>query len=199
MHEQTIWDPLTRSWHWLLAIAVFSGWLLGRYMNFDTIQWHFYIGYAILGLMGFRLVWGFSGPAPVRWATLFRSSGNLPTYLLLLGKREPSGSNGHSPLGSVASLILMLVISAQATTGLFVESIDFFAAGPLNGSVSSLWADRLGSLHHRLADILLILVILHLAAMIFYLVWKKENLVKPMITGKKLVRRTEKDSAASPD
>ena len=191
MTEKVVWDPLIRIWHWSLAVAVVSGWLLGRYMDFDTIQWHFYVGYVVLGLMGFRLVWGFLGPRTTRWSTLFSSAVKLPAYLPELFKRQPSNSEGHSPLGSIASILLILVVSAQATSGLFTESIDFFEYGPLNGYVSSTVADRLGSLHHRLADVILILVGLHLAAMAFYFVWKKENLVKPMITGRRSAQPDE--------
>ncbi len=188
MQQQAVWDPLIRAWHWLLASAVIGGWLLGRYMDFDTIQWHFYSGYVILGLMGFRLVWGFLGPTPVRWSTLVKSSMRLPGYLLKIGKREPSGDAGHSPLGSLASIALILAVSAQAAAGLFVASDDFFEYGPLNGYVSEALANRLTWWHHQLADIILILVILHLCAMLFYLLWKKENLVRPMITGRKWVK-----------
>lgn len=191
MQEQEVWDPLTRVWHWLLAIAVIAGWLLGRFMDFDTIQWHFYVGYVVLGLMGFRLIWGFIGPKPVRWGTLFKSTSNLPAYLMVLGKRHPSGDAGHSPLGAVASLVLILVVSSQAASGLFIESIDFFDGGPLNGYLGSAITDWLGWLHHRLADAILVLVILHLSAMGFYLIWKKENLVRPMITGRKWVESEE--------
>ena len=154
MQEQVVWDRLTRIWHWSLATAVVSGWLLGRYMDFDTIQWHFYVGYVILGLMGFRLLWGFVGPKPIRWSTLIGSSLQLPGYLLELGKREPSGSVGHSPLGAIASIALIVVVSAQAASGLFIESIDFFESGPLNGMLGSALTDRLDWLHHRLALIL---------------------------------------------
>ncbi len=194
MQQQVVWDPLIRAWHWLLATAVVGGWLLGRYMDFDTIQWHFYIGYLILGLMGLRLVLGFFGPRPVRWSTLFKSVTGLPAYLLQLGKREPSGIAGHSPLGAIASLVLILVVSAQAASGLFVESDDFFEYGPLNGYVSSEVANFLTRWHHRLADVILVLVVLHLSAMIFYLWWKKENLVRPMITGRKWVREEKQPS-----
>ena len=191
MQEQEVWDPLTRIWHWLLASAVIAGWLLGRFMDFDTIQWHFYGGYVVLGLMGFRLLWGFIGPPPVRWSTLFKSSTRLPAYLMVLGKRHPSGDAGHSPLGAVASLVLILVVSSQAASGLFIESIDFFDGGPLNGYLGSALTDRLSWLHHRLADVILVLVILHLSAMAFYLIWKKENLVRPMLTGRKWVESEE--------
>ncbi len=191
MQQQIVWDPLIRVWHWVLASAVISGWLLGRYMDFDTIQWHFYLGYLILGLMGLRLILGFLGPQPVRWSTLFKSITQLPRYLLKVGKREPSGVAGHSPLGALASLVLILVVSAQAAAGLFVSSDDFFEYGPLNSYVSESLANRLTWWHHQLADVILVLVALHLAAMLFYLLWKKENLILPMITGRKSVRSDE--------
>ena len=125
--------------------------------------------------MGFRLVWGIIGPSPVRWSTLFKSITGLPRYLLEVGKRQPSGVAGHSPLGALASIALILVVSAQATAGLFVASDDFFEYGPLNGYVSESLANQLTWWHHQLADVILALVALHLAAMAFYLVWKKRT------------------------
>ena len=64
--QEKIWDPVTRLWHWVLVLSVGVGWSFGKFMSFDTVQWHFYLGYLTLGLMIFRYLWGFVGPAPVR-------------------------------------------------------------------------------------------------------------------------------------
>ena len=188
MQTKSVWDPFIRTWHWLLAILVTTSWLLGRYMDFDTIEWHFYIGYWILGLLILRFIWGFCGPTPVRWSTLLKSSLQAPRTLPKLLARQPSGDSGHSPIGAVASLILIGVISGQVISGLFIESIDFFEAGPLNDTISSTLAKSLRVWHHRLADVLLILCAAHLLAIGFYLIWKKENLIMPMINGRKIIK-----------
>jgi len=191
--QEKIWDPVTRLWHWVLALAVGVGWSFGKFMSFDNVQWHFYLGYLVLALVLFRWLWGFIGPAPVRFTALLPTPGALLGYLRHVGRREPSGTPGHNPLGSVSVLLMLLAITAQAVTGLFIASDDFFESGPLAGYVSEATADRLTWWHHLNADFILVLVVLHLGAILFYLLWKKENLVKPMISGWKWVKRnTEK-------
>lgn len=188
-----IWDPVTRLWHWALAALVITNWVFGEFMSFDTVIWHFYIGYAVLGLLAFRLLWGFLGPAPVRWRSLFPRPDTLIEYLGQVGKREPGGTPGHNPLGSLSVIALLLVLLAQAGTGLFIETDDFFESAPLYGYVSEATVNSLTWWHHTLAKVLLVLVGLHLVAILFYWLWKHENLVKPMITGWKWVRTRADD------
>jgi len=186
--QEKIWDPVTRLWHWVLALAVGVGWSFGKFMNFDNIQWHFYLGYLVLGLMLFRLLWGFIGPAPVRYPALLPTPGGLLAYLRQLGQRRPSGTPGHNPLGSISVILMLISITAQAVTGLFIVSDDFFESGPLASYVSEATSNRLNWWHRLNADVILVLVVLHLGAILFYLLWKRENLVKPMISGWKWVK-----------
>ncbi len=185
---QKIWDPVTRLWHWILATLVISNWVIGEFMSFDNIRWHFYLGYTILGLLVFRIIWGFIGPQPVRWSSLLPIPKKIIKYLKDAPKRTPSGTPGHNPVGALSVLALLLILISQATSGLFIESDDFFESAPLVGYVSSSVVNSMTWWHHWLSDILLILVVLHLLAILFYRLWKKENLVKPMITGWKWVR-----------
>jgi len=164
-------------------------WSFGTYMSFDTVRWHFYLGYLILGLMIFRIIWGLIGPAPIRFSALIHRPSALFQYLKTLQHREPSGTAGHNPLGSLSIIIIVLTATALALTGLFIETDDFFEYGPLNKFVSESTADLFNSWHELLADMMVALVVLHVAALAFYLLWKKENLIKPMITGWKWVRR----------
>jgi len=158
-------------------------------MSLDTVRWHFYLGYVILGLMAFRLLWGIIGPTPIRLRALVPTSSNLLGYIETLPQRNPSGTPGHNPLGSLSVIIILGVTIALACTGLFIETEDFFEYGPLNHYVSETTADMFDAWHDVLSDAILILIILHVSAIIFYLLWKKENLIKPMITGWKWVRR----------
>lgn len=180
---------MTRLWHWVLVLAISLGWSFGRFMNFDVIQWHFYIGYLVLGLIAFRLLWGFVGPTPVRFSEMLATPARTFKYLKTLGRRQPSGSPGHNPLGSLSVFALLLFISAQAITGLFIQSDDFFEYGPLAGYVSEATVNRMTWWHRFNSDLVLALVVLHVAAVIFYLLWKRENLVMPMINGWKWVKR----------
>lgn len=190
-HLEKIWDPVTRLWHWVLVLAVSVGWVFGKYMSFDTVQWHFYIGYLILALMLFRYLWGFAGPTPVRYRAIIPTPTEVFIYLRHMGRREPSGSPGHNPVGSLSVIAMLIVITAQAVTGLFIESDDFFEYGPLAGYVSESVVNRLTWWHHFNADVILVLVVLHVGAILFYLLWKRENLIKPMISGWKWVKRTD--------
>ncbi len=196
LERKKIWDPVTRLWHWVLAIIVISTWVLGEFMSFDTIRWHFYLGYSLLALVAFRMLWGFIGPAPVRWINLWPRPAALIQYLRELRYRKPSGSAGHNPLGSLSVLAILVVLAAQAGSGLFIESDDFFESAALAGNVNQDTINWLTSWHHLLSDVLLALVVLHLLAIIFYRVWKREDLVRPMITGWKWVRP---ESARSDD
>ena len=187
--QEKIWDPVTRLWHWVLMLSVGVGWSFGKYMSFDTVEWHFYLGYLTLGLMAFRFLWGCIGPTPVRFPALLPTPVSLLNYLRHVGQRKPSGTPGHNPLGSLSVIAMVFAISAQAATGLFIESDDFFESGPLAGYVTEATVSRLTWWHHLNADFILILVVLHVSAILFYLIWKNENLIKPMISGWKWVKR----------
>ena len=183
-----IWDPVTRLCHWALVCAVTLGWCFGNFMSFTNIEWHFYCGYTIIGLMVFRGVWGFLGPAPVRFAALLPRPASIMQYLKHVLRREPSYTPGHNPLGALSILAMLVLLSAQAGTGLFIESDDYFESGPLAHLVVEAVRDQLTWWHKLLSKLILATVALHVAAIAFYLLWKKENLVKPMITGWKWVK-----------
>ena len=158
-------------------------------MDFDTIRWHFYIGYTVIGLMAFRLLWGFIGPSPIRFKKLIPTPRATIQYLKSIRNREPSGTPGHNPLGSLSVIAMIVTITAQPMTGLFLESDDYFESAPLAEYVSQATINRMTWWHHTISDLILILVVLHVAAILFYLIWKRENLIKPMISGWKWVKR----------
>ena len=187
--HKPVWDPLIRIWHWVLVIAIVTEWYLGEFMEFSTIQWHFYLGYVILALIAIRIVWGFVGPPPVRFSTLFRSIKNIGPYLKHISRRQPSGVPGHNPLGALSIFAMLAVISAQAGIGLFIESEDFFESGPLAQYIPYDLVGALTHWHHIFAEVLLVIVIIHVSAILFYLFWKRENLIKPMISGMKQVKK----------
>ena len=189
LRREKIWDPVTRLWHWVFALAVAGNWLLGRFMTFDTIRWHFYGGFFILALLAFRLAWGFVGPAPVRFASFLPTPSGIWRQLRTFFRREPSGAPGHNALGALSVYAMLLVVLGQALSGLFIESDDFFEAAPLHGAVSRGFARAMSAWHHTLPALILILVLLHVAVIFFYLLWKRENLIAAMISGWKWVKR----------
>lgn len=183
---------MTRLWHWVLVFAVATGYGLGEFMDLNTVTWHFYFGYLVLGLMAFRLALGFFGPPVIRFKSLLHAPSAIREYAKSLPDRSPSGTPGHNPLGSLWILVILVLLTAQGVTGLFIEEEDLYENGPLFDYVTIETSDMLNGLHHEISGIILVMVILHVAMIFYYLLWKKENLVRPMINGWKWVRKDEK-------
>lgn len=186
---QKVWDPAIRIWHWLLVFSVVSGWLLGEFRSFSTMQWHIYAGYTTGTLILLRIVWGFIGPPPARFRALAVSPSTLKNYAGKMFQREPSGVAGHNPVGAVSVILMLVLLSVQVMTGLFSEDDALFFDGPLANTVSGSTRTTLTAYHHLSAKAILVVVLLHVSAILFYLLWKRENLVKAMITGWKIVRK----------
>ena len=183
-----VWDFPTRIFHWLLAVAVGVGWYLGDNRSFTNIDYHFYLGYAVGGLVVLRILWGFFGPKPSRLSALVPTPRSLFAYARTLGTRQPSGTAGHNPLGSLSVIALLVSLLVQVGTGLFAEDDGLFSAGPLSSYASAWLVAELNAIHYWNSRVLLVLVGTHVGAILFYWLWKRENLVGAMITGWKLVR-----------
>lgn len=186
-----IWDPALRVFHWLLAILVIANWLLGKFgPNIMTL--HFWLGYTIVGLLVFRVIWGLIGPKSARFSGLIYSPRRVLSYLRQMGRRSPSHWPGHAPIGGLAVIAILLALLWQVGTGLITDPDDFVNVGPLAGLVGSRIATKADAWHSLGADIILILVVLHIVAILFYRIWKNEDLIRPMLTGWKWVRRQDK-------
>jgi cytochrome b len=176
-----VWDLPTRVFHWSLVLAVTVAVISGE-IGGDWMEIHGKAGLAILGLVTFRLVWGFAGSTHARFANFVPTAGKLRAYL-----RGRWKGQGHNPLGALSVFALLGLLAVQATTGLFGnDEISF--TGPLFALVEEGLANRLTGLHKQLAYVLLAVLALHIVAILVYLVLKKDNLVKPMVTGFKEVR-----------
>ena len=130
-----IWDPLVRVFHWTLMICVVGAWILGEFGP-DIMTLHFWLGYAVGGLLLIRILWGFVGPRTARFANFVTGPGPVLRYLLTLPKRQPSHTPGHNPLGGWAVVALLVLLGLQVLTGLFVGTDDYVNMGPLSGYVS---------------------------------------------------------------
>ncbi|MCY4285088.1 MAG: cytochrome b/b6 domain-containing protein [Thiotrichales bacterium] len=186
--REAVWDPFTRAWHWVLAASVITGWMLGEFRTFSIMQWHIYLGYLTGALLVLRYVWGWVGPAPVRHRTLLASLRGMPAYVRRIGARRPSGVPGHNPVGALSVIAMVLALTAQVVTGLFSQDDALFYSGPLASEVSSDTVVMMTGYHNLFARVVLVLVALHLAAILYYLVWKRENLVASMWHGRKWVK-----------
>jgi len=179
-HSIRVWDLPTRLFHWLLAALMVAAFVTGQ-LGGDLMAWHGRLGLAIIGLLVFRLVWGFVGSTHARFANFFPRPATVVAYL-----RGQWRGLGHNPLGALSVFGLLVVVAIQALTGLFAND-DIAFQGPLAVLVAgdtSLW---LTSIHRIMVNLLLLLVGLHVAAVLFYTWVKRDNLVLPMITGTKVV------------
>lgn len=182
-----VWDLPLRLFHWSLVVTLIGSFvtgLLGDELGLWAAEWHKLSGYAVLSLLLFRVLWGFSGSTHSRFGSFLRGPRAASEYLAeLRGRRPPQTRLGHNPLGGWSVLAMLLSALAQAVTGLFLSDEDLGLEGPLSRFVSSAMADRLGSVHEANYVLLLLLIGLHLCALVYYRLAKGENLVKPMITG----------------
>ncbi|MBT2129525.1 cytochrome b/b6 domain-containing protein [Aliiroseovarius lamellibrachiae] len=185
-----IWDPALRVFHWALAAAVIVTWGLGKFGP-AIMTLHMYLGYAVIGLLAFRLIWGGVGPNPARFSHFLFGPKKTLAYAATLPKRRPSYWPGHNPIGALSVFGLLAILGAQVATGLISDPDDFLNVGPLAKYVSFETARLANGWHHRLSLVVLLLVGLHIAAILYYRFWKREDLVTPMITGQKAVREAD--------
>jgi cytochrome b len=184
-----VWDLPLRLFHWLLALSVLSAIVTGE-LGGNLIDWHGRIGVLILGLLVFRIIWGFVGTTHARFANFFPTPARIAAYLK--GKWQ---GHGHNPLGALSVIALLGVLAAVVVTGLFAND-DIAFHGPLFNLVDKSLSDKLSGLHSLSFDALIVLIPLHLAAIIFYARVKKHNLVAPMLTGKKVVPKGQAITAS---
>ena len=186
-----LWDLPLRVFHWslviLVTVAIITGEIGGEWMGI-----HGKAGIGIAGLVTFRLIWGVIGSTHARFLTFIPTPGKIKAYLQ--GKWR---GVGHNPIGAFSVLALLTLLGVQAGTGLFSnDDIDF--TGPLADLIESTLSSRLTGIHQILANVLLGLVALHIIAIGFYVLIKKDNLVKPMVTGWKEHHSTPSDPPISP-
>jgi len=190
MRRIRVWDLPLRLFHWALVLAVLAAFVA---VNIDAMDWHRRAGLAVLGLIVFRVVWGFTGSTHARFRDFVRGPRTILDYLA--GRWH---GQGHNPLGALSVLAMLGVLGAQAVAGLFAND-DATFSGPLAGLVSGDTSDLVTSLHHLQALLIVLLVLLHLGAIGWYSLVKKQDLVRPMITGRRDVDDGDPDNADAKD
>jgi cytochrome b len=172
-----VWDLPVRLAHWLLVLAVAGSWLT-HYGGTAWFAWHRRCGYAVLLIVAFRIVWGFVGTPPARFAAFVRSPRAVVAWLR---GREPVRA-GHNPLGALSVVAMLGLLLAQALTGL-VANDEIASAGPFYGWVSHELSNRLSRFHRTNDSWLLALIALHLVAVAWYTLVRRRRIVRAMITG----------------
>jgi cytochrome b len=176
MKRILIWDLPTRLFHWALVICV-AGAFVSVQIGGNAMVWHGRFGLGVLGLLVFRIVWGFVGSTYARFTQFVRGPSAIKAYL-----RGDWKGEGHNPLGALSVLGLLGILSLLVATGLFAND-DIAFEGPLYSLVGKDLSDRIVGIHRLIEPVIILLVIAHLGAIMFYAHVKKDNLVKPMVRG----------------
>lgn len=186
MREVRVWDLPLRLFHWLLALAV-TGALMSGQIGGNLMIWHGRLGVLVAGLLGFRLAWGLVGSTHARFASFVRGPAAIRAYL-----QGTWHGLGHNPLGALSVLGMLAALGLQTASGLFGND-DIAFQGPLYPLVSKDTSDWVTGLHRKGFWLILLLITTHLAAIVFYLKMRGDNLIRPMLTGRKPVTTASAD------
>ena len=179
MLKVRVWDLPTRLFHWLLVASVVALVVTGS-VGGNLITWHMRLGYVVFALVVFRLVWGLLGGHWSRFATFVPTPARLLGYL---SGKQSLHTVGHNPMGALSVLALLAVLSAQVASGLFTDDEIAFT-GPLVTLASSDTVEWLSWYHTEVGKLIMLgLITLHVSAIVFYRVVKKQKLVQAMWSG----------------
>lgn len=173
-----VWDLPLRLFHWILVAAVITSFVSIKTENMFI---HEKSGLTILGLLGFRLIWGIVGSPHARFARFVKSPAAVMAYISSRVSGDRRYHPGHAPTGGYATVIILLSLLLMASLGLMAND-DVFYDGPLAAwagefsGTASIW-------HRRLEKLMIAIVAMHLLAMVFYRLVLGQKLIPPMITG----------------
>lgn len=162
-----VWDVPTRVFHWLLVSSFAGAYYIADSERYRDI--HVKLGYIFLGLIAFRVLWGFWGTRYARFRSFLFKPGEVMAYLSALIKRKPSQYLGHNPAGSVAIWLLLLLGIISGVTGVM-------ALKDIGGDIVVEW-------HDLVSEGMLAVVAVHVLGVLVSSVMHRENLVRSMITG----------------
>ena len=186
-----IWDLPVRLFHWAIVLLVPALWATHHWELMDL---HILLGEIMLGLVLWRLCWGVLGGDTARFASFVRGPSAVLRYL-----RGRAGRHfGHNPIGGWSVVAMLLLLATQVGLGLFASDEDSLYEGPLSHRVSYETARTLAHRHETVFWILLAVIGLHIAAILYYRVAKRDDLVTPMITGRGPAIEGEAEPARAP-
>ncbi len=176
-----VWDAPVRLFHWLVVVLVAAAYVTEK---LNWIDWHVWIGEALLALVVARLLWGCFGSETARFRRFVASPAAALRHLRGLFHREPDVQVGHNPAGSWMVLLLLALLLAETLSGLYVNN-DIADQGPLSQLVPAWLANAISALHGLVWDVLLAAVALHVLVIALYAAAKGHDLLRPMLTGYK--------------
>jgi cytochrome b len=180
-----VWDLPIRLFHWLLVLCIIGSFISVN-LGGNAMEWHAYFGYSVLTLLIFRITWGFVGSTHARFSSFLP---NREKILNHLQGKAPSVL-GHNPLAAISVFALLLVLSVQVFTGLFVDDEIAFQ-GPLAKYVPNWLVSILSEIHGGNQVVIYTLITIHIAAIIYYKKFRGEDLITPMISGDKEIDPSE--------
>ena len=170
-----VWDVPTRVFHWLLVTSFVGAYLTAESERNRDI--HVMLGYTLLGLIVFRLLWGFFGTRYAQFKSFLFKPGEVAAYLLSLVKGKAAHYVGHNPAGSVSVWLLLSLGISLGVTGVMLLQEDV--------------GDSVVNIHAVATKIMLAVVFLHLCGVLVSSVLHRENLVRSMVTGFKTAEPDE--------
>ncbi len=179
MQRIRVWDLPTRVFHWALVVCI-AGSFVSVKIGGNAMVWHGRFGLVVVGLVVFRLVWGFVGSTYARFGQFVRGPGAIKAYLQGRWQGE-----GHNPLGALSVVAMLVTLVLLVATGLFAND-DIAFEGPLYALVGKDFSDRAAGIHRLIEPLTILLVLAHLGAIFYYVRFRKETLIMPMITGWKV-------------
>jgi cytochrome b len=183
-----VWDWPVRLVHWALVLLLPTAWYLAEN---GMLQWHRRTGYTIAMLLIFRLLWGVFGSETARFSSFVRGPRAVISYARAkLFDRDASVEPGHNPLGAWSVVAILLLLIIQIGLGLFATDLDGLESGPLSYLIDFETSRKIANLHGLMFNLILATVAIHVVAILFYLVYKRQNLIGPMIAGGRHVAAT---------
>lgn len=179
----TVWDLPTRLFHWVLVVLIALQYASGEF-DLLPMAWHYWLGYATLALILFRVLWGFFGSGTSRFSEFVRGPVAVARYAIASVRGRDPVFVGHNPLGGWSVLLMLACIAVQSVSGLFASD-DLTESGPFAARVSDETVKWMTRVHHLNRYVLLILIVLHVTAVLLHWVMRHENLVAPMWHGRK--------------
>ena len=171
-----IWDLPTRLFHWAIVLLVPALWATHA---LDEMDLHILLGEVMLGLILFRLIWGVIGSSTARFSQFVRGPVSVFRYL----RGRAGAVFGHNPIGGWSVLAMLILLAVQVGLGLFASDEDNLYSGPLSRHVTEETSHILRDRHEMVFYILLGFIVFHVAAILYYLIVRRDNLVTPMVTG----------------